>query len=51
MKESGWSILATYASGFEADLAMGQLEAAQIPALRDSSGNHGEWDNRLLHRR
>jgi hypothetical protein len=41
MRETGWSILATYASGFEADLAMGQLEAAQIPAVRDSNDTVG----------
>ena len=34
MKESGWSVLATYSSGLEADIAMAQLDAAQIPALR-----------------
>ena len=41
MKESGWSVLATYASGFEADLAMAQLEAAEIPAVRDSNDSVG----------
>ncbi len=34
MSGSGWHVLATYATGFEADLAMEQLEAAGIPALR-----------------
>jgi hypothetical protein len=37
MEEKGWSILATYSSGLEADIAMGQLEEAGIPALRDSN--------------
>ena len=36
MTDSAWRVLATYASGFEADIAMGQLESARIPALRDS---------------
>ncbi len=34
MSENGWCVLATYASAFEADFAMEQLEAAGIPALR-----------------
>jgi hypothetical protein len=37
MKESGWSVLATYSSGLEADIAMAQLEAAKIPAVRDNN--------------
>ncbi len=41
MSESGWRILATYASGFEADIAMAQLEAADIPAVRDSNDSVG----------
>jgi len=41
MIENGWSVLATYASGFEADLAMAQLESAGIPALRDSNDTVG----------
>jgi Putative prokaryotic signal transducing protein len=41
MSESGWRVLATYASGFEADLAMAQLEAAEIPAMRDSNDSVG----------
>jgi hypothetical protein len=41
MSDSGWSVLATYASGFEADIAIGQLEAAEIPALRDSNDTVG----------
>jgi len=41
MTESKWCVLATYASGFEADLAMAQLEAADIPAVRDSNDTVG----------
>ena len=41
MSESGWRVLATYASGFEADMAMAQLEAAEIPAIRDSNDSVG----------
>jgi hypothetical protein len=41
MSESGWRVLATYASGFEADIAMAQLEAAEIPAVRDSNDSVG----------
>ncbi len=41
MTQPDWTILATYASGFEADLAMGQLEAAEIPALLDSHDSVG----------
>ena len=41
MTESGWRVLATYASGFEADLAIAQLEAAEIPAVRDSNDTVG----------
>jgi hypothetical protein len=41
MSESGWRVLATYASGFEADLAMAQLEAAEIPAVRDDNDTVG----------
>jgi hypothetical protein len=41
MNDSGWRVLATYASGFEADLAMAQLEAAEIPAVRDSNDSVG----------
>lgn len=36
-----WSVLATYASGFEADLAVALLEAAEIPAIRDSNDTVG----------
>jgi hypothetical protein len=41
MSATGWRVLATYASGFEADLAMAQLEAAEIPAMRDNNDNVG----------
>ena len=41
MSESGWRVLATYASGFEADLAMAQLAAAEIPAVRDGNDTVG----------
>ena len=41
MNENGWRVLATYASGFQADLAMAQLEAADIPAVRDSNDTVG----------
>lgn len=41
MNESEWRVLATYASGFEADLAMAQLEAAEIPAVRDTNDSVG----------
>jgi len=39
--EKGWAVLATYSSGLEADIAMGQLEDAGIPALRDSKNAAG----------
>jgi putative signal transducing protein len=41
MEEKGWSILATYSSGLDADIAMGQLEQAGIPALRDNNSAAG----------
>ena len=41
MEEKGWSVLATYSSGLDADIAMGQLEQAGIPALRDSHNAAG----------
>jgi hypothetical protein len=41
MSDSGWRVLATYASGFDADLAMARLEAAEIPAVRDSNDTVG----------
>jgi hypothetical protein len=47
MSESGWRVLATYASGFEADLAIAQLEAAEIPALRDDNDTVGIFGPRF----
>ena len=41
MNHSEWRVLATYASGFEADLAIAQLEAAEIPAIRDNNDTVG----------
>lgn len=41
MSDTEWRVLATYASGFEADVAMAQLETANIPALRDSNDTVG----------
>ena len=41
MEEKGWSVLATYSSGLEADIAMGALEEAGIPALRDNNNAAG----------
>jgi hypothetical protein len=41
MRDSGWEVLTTYASGFEADLAIALLEAANIPAVRDSNDTVG----------
>jgi len=36
MADVGWKVLATFASGLEADIAIARLEDAEIPALRDS---------------
>ena len=41
MAVSGWSDVATFSSGFEADLAIGQLEAAGITAVSDSNDTVG----------
>jgi hypothetical protein len=41
MNEDEWRVLATYASGFNADLAIAQLETAGIPAVRDSNDTVG----------
>jgi len=41
MNVSGWSDVATYSSGFEADVAIAQLEAAGIRAVRDSNDTVG----------
>jgi hypothetical protein len=40
-KETGWRVLATYVSGFDADVAIAQLEAAQIPAVRNNNDTVG----------
>ena len=36
-----WCALETFASGFEADLAIARLEAACIPTMRDSHDTAG----------
>ena len=41
MTASGWFDLATFSSGFEADLAISRLEAAGIRALRDDNDTVG----------
>jgi hypothetical protein len=41
MTAGGWSILETYASGFEADLVIARLEAEDIPAVRDDNDGVG----------
>jgi hypothetical protein len=41
MTPAGWREVATFASGFEADVAIAQLEAAGIPAVRDSNDTVG----------
>ena len=41
MTPSGWREVATFASGFEADLAIAQLGAAGIPAVRDNNDTVG----------
>jgi len=41
MTPMGWREVATFASGFEADLAIAQLEAAGIPTLRDNNDTVG----------
>ena len=41
MAPRGWTEVATFASGFEADLAIAQLGAAGIPAVRDSNDTVG----------
>jgi hypothetical protein len=37
MDGNEWRAVATYASGFEADFAIAQLEAAEIPAVRSNN--------------
>lgn len=41
MASAGWREVATFASGFEADLAIAQLGAAGIPAVRDNNDTVG----------
>jgi hypothetical protein len=41
MSVTGWVELATYASGFEADLAIAQLEASGVRAVRDDNDTVG----------
>jgi hypothetical protein len=41
MAVTGWSDIATFSSGFEADLATAQLEAAGITAVSDSNDTVG----------
>ena len=41
MTVSGWVDVVTFSSGFEADLAVAQLEAAGIRAVRDSNDTVG----------
>jgi len=41
MNATEWRVLTTYASGFEADLAMALLEAAEIPAVSDTNDTVG----------
>ncbi|HET9426362.1 MAG TPA: hypothetical protein VFO55_13415 [Gemmatimonadaceae bacterium] len=41
MNDRDWSVLATYASGLEADIAVALLEAADIPAIRDNNDTVG----------
>jgi hypothetical protein len=41
MTPTGWREVATFASGFEADIAVAQLEAAGIRAVRDSNDTVG----------
>ena len=41
MHESAWRVVATFALGFEADFAIAQLEAAEIPAVRNSNDTVG----------
>ena len=36
-----WRVLATFASGLEADIALARLEAAEIPVVRDSNDTVG----------
>jgi hypothetical protein len=41
MTQRGWEVVATFASGYEADLAIAVLDAADIMAVRDSDDTAG----------
>lgn len=41
MTDNRWVDLATFASGFEADLAIARLDAGGIPAVRDNHDSTG----------
>ena len=41
MTVTGWSDVVTFASGFEADMAIAQLDAAGITAVRDDNDTVG----------
>ena len=41
MDGTEWQAVATYASGFEADFAIAQLTAAEIPAVRHANDTVG----------
>ncbi len=41
MDGTEWRAVATYASGFEADFAIAQLTAAEIPAVRNTNDTAG----------
>ena len=41
MKVAGWFDVATFASGFQADIAISRLEAAGIRAVRDDNDTVG----------
>jgi hypothetical protein len=41
MTVSGWFVLATFSSGFEADLVISRLEGAGIRAVRDDNDTVG----------
>jgi hypothetical protein len=41
MTSAEWCDVATFVTGFEADLAIAQLEAAGIPAVRDDRDTVG----------
>jgi hypothetical protein len=41
MTHRGWEVVATFASGYEADLAIAVLDAAEIMAVRDSDDTAG----------